>query len=65
MIKRVLAIGAGLAVLVAALMAILAGLDVITMDQFWESLPRLLGVVGIGTIAVLVTLRLGQFAKKR
>lgn len=64
MSKRVLAFGAGLAVLVMALMTSLAVLDVITMDQLRESLPRLLGVAGIATIAVLVAIRLGQPAKK-
>ena len=65
MSKRVLAFGTGLAVLVVAMMTILAGLDVITMDQLWDSLPRLIGVVAIGTVAVLLTLKLGRFAKKR
>ena len=64
MSKRVLAFGVVLSVLVLALMAVLALLDVITTDQLMESLPRLLGVVVVATVALLLVVRLGRLTRK-
>jgi hypothetical protein len=62
--KRVLAFGAVLGVLAAALLAVLAIVDVITMDEFQESLVKIVLVLGVSTLAVVVSLAIGRLGKK-
>lgn len=64
MSKRVLSIGAILAVLLLAAMVILLLVDAITADEFRNTFPRLLGVLLVAILAVWLATRIGRLAKK-
>jgi hypothetical protein len=52
--KRIFTIGALAAVLIAALMAILSILDVVSGSEMRETLGKSLAIVGVSTLAVVL-----------
>jgi hypothetical protein len=62
MLKRILMFGAMAATVIAAVVAILAALDVITVADLRATLGRSLLVVGIATIALVMLLAFGKRA---
>lgn len=53
--KRIVTLGSLAAVVITAVLAILAILDVVSGSQMRATLGRSLAVVGVGTLAVLVS----------
>ena len=65
MTKRVLMFGAVVGVFVAALLAVLRVMDVVSVQQATESLGRTLSVILISTVAIVVMATLVRIAKKQ
>jgi hypothetical protein len=65
MTKRVLMFGAVVAVFVAALLAVLRVMDLVSVQQATESLGRTLSVILISTVAIVVMATLVRIAKKQ
>jgi hypothetical protein len=64
MTKRVLMLGAVVGVFVAALLAVLRVMDLVSVQQATESLGRTLSVILISTVAIVVMATLVRIAKK-
>jgi hypothetical protein len=62
--KRVLAFGAILGVFVSALLVILSILDVITIEEFKETLGKTVLVIGVSTLATILMIAIAKLGKK-
>jgi hypothetical protein len=65
MTKRVLMFGGVVGVFVAALLAVLRVMDLVSVQQATESLGRTLSVILISTVAIVVMATLVRIAKKQ
>lgn len=64
MLKRVLIFGAILAVIAAALIIILAILDVVTIRDVKETLGKTLSIVGVSVLAIVLIIAMARLAGK-
>jgi hypothetical protein len=64
MLKRVLIFGAILAIIAAALIIILAILDVVTIRDVKETLGKTLSIVGVSVLAIVLIIAMARLAGK-
>ncbi len=65
MIKQVLIVGAGIAVIAIAIVSIMVVLDVIAIASLRESLGRIISIVGIIVAASVLIVVLARLGKKK